>query len=106
MDNMNLAVVFHGAALAAVLTDSAYREQFGMANPNLELLEKLHDTGVRFFACDKSNLSRQLQGQHCAPAAISGYSRGCKSPLSADHGDRACSKALDPVVLQPYFRPR
>ena len=54
MDNMNLAVVLHGPALAAVLTDSAYREQFGMANPNLELLEKLHDTGVRFFACGQS----------------------------------------------------
>lgn len=53
-DRMFLAIVVHGAALHSVLADEAYRERHGVGNPNLELLAKLREAGVRIFVCGQS----------------------------------------------------
>ena len=52
--NMDLAVVVHGAAVKNLLSDEAYEARFNRANPNLELLAKLHDAGVRIYVCGQS----------------------------------------------------
>lgn len=52
--NMDLAVVLHGRAVKTVMTHAAYRERFDMDNPNLELVERLHAAGVKFFMCGQS----------------------------------------------------
>jgi intracellular sulfur oxidation DsrE/DsrF family protein len=52
--NMELAVVVHGAALKAMLTNKAYRSRYETDNPNLELIDKLSDAGVEFYICGQS----------------------------------------------------
>lgn len=52
--NMQLAVVVHGAAVRNILGHAAYRSRFQVDNPNLELVEKLHAAGVRFYVCGQS----------------------------------------------------
>jgi intracellular sulfur oxidation DsrE/DsrF family protein len=54
IDNMKFAVVAHGPALKALLSDEAYRVRYGIDNPNTELLEKLHDVGVDLYLCGQS----------------------------------------------------
>lgn len=52
--DMHLAVVIHGAALVNALNDDAYQTRLEMANPNLELAEKLAAAGVEFYVCGQS----------------------------------------------------
>ncbi len=52
--NMDVAVVVHGAALKTLLNNDAYKARYGVDNPNLELLMKLHDADVKFFVCGQS----------------------------------------------------
>jgi len=54
VENMELAVVLHGAAVKNVLSHDAYRARYDSDNPNLELVGRLHDAGVRFFVCGQS----------------------------------------------------
>jgi intracellular sulfur oxidation DsrE/DsrF family protein len=51
---MDLAIVVHGAAVKNLLSDDAYEARYGHKNPNLELLIKLHEAGVRIFVCGQS----------------------------------------------------
>lgn len=52
--SMDLAIVVHGAAVRNLLSDTAYASRYQANNPNLELLTKLHDAGVRIFVCGQS----------------------------------------------------
>ena len=54
VENMDLAIVVHGAAVKNLLSDPAYESRYGFKNPNLELLTRLHDAGVRIFVCGQS----------------------------------------------------
>jgi intracellular sulfur oxidation DsrE/DsrF family protein len=69
LSNAKFVIVFHGAAMDAVLRDSAYRSKYGMPNPNLPALATMKKAGVALYVC----------GQN----------------LAADQIDRA---SLDPVV--------
>jgi len=66
-DNMHLAVVVHGAALVNALSDDAYETRFEMANPNLELAEKLAQAGVEFYVCGQSMGMRGFAKSELAP---------------------------------------
>lgn len=52
--NLEFAVVLHGSAGKDALTDDAYRKQFGISNPNTELVTVLHDAGVKFYLCGQT----------------------------------------------------
>ena len=54
VENMELAVVVHGAAVRNILDNEAYRSRYQVNNPNLELVTRLHAAGVRFYACGQS----------------------------------------------------
>ena len=54
LENMELAVVLHGPALKTVFNHEAYRERYGVDNPNLELVQRLADAGVEFYVCGQS----------------------------------------------------
>lgn len=54
VENMQLAVVIHGAALVNVLSDDSYGRRLQMSNPNLDLMQKLSAAGVGFYACGQS----------------------------------------------------
>jgi len=53
-ENMQLAVVLHGAALVTALDDESYLTRFQMRNPNLDLVQKLAAAGVQFYVCGQS----------------------------------------------------
>jgi len=53
-ENMQLAVVMHGAALITALNDDSYMKRFKSANPNLELVQALAGAGVQFYVCGQS----------------------------------------------------
>ena len=53
-EDMDLAVVVHGAAVKNLLSDAAYEARYKVKNPNLELLTKLHAAGVRIYVCGQS----------------------------------------------------
>lgn len=66
-ENMKLALVVHGGASWEVVEDAAYREQFGMDNPNLPLLEALDAFGVELLICGQSQSSRGIGKDQLAP---------------------------------------
>ena len=53
-ENMDLAVVVHGAAVKNLLNNDAYEARYKVENPNLELLSLLHDAGVSIYVCGQS----------------------------------------------------
>ncbi len=54
LKDMDVAIVVHGPALKNVLNDDAYQARYNADNPNLELVMKLHNAGVRFYVCGQS----------------------------------------------------
>lgn len=60
-ENMKLALVVHGETTWEMTDDATYRERFGVANPNLPLLEALHGFGVRILLCGQSQASRGIE---------------------------------------------
>jgi len=54
IENMDVAVVVHGAAWKSILNNDAYQARFKVDNPNLELVTKLHDAGVSFYICGQT----------------------------------------------------
>jgi intracellular sulfur oxidation DsrE/DsrF family protein len=76
-EDMQLAIVLHGSAGKAVLQHDAYRERFGIDNPDLALLEALAARGVRMMICGQSAASRGYAKEDMiAPVdvALSAYS--------------------------------
>ena len=49
-----MAVVLHGGATTASLSDAAYREHFGTPNPDSALIQQLANAGVAFYVCGQS----------------------------------------------------
>ena len=74
-ENLQLAVVIHGAALVNVLNDDSYQKRFQRNNPNLDLLQKLLAAGVGFYACGQSMGFRGFEKTELA--------NGVKKALSA-----------------------
>lgn len=74
LTNLDIAVVLHGEALKSALLESAYVRRFDTANPNIELLFKLHDAGVRFFACGQSLGFRKIGREELASPVKVGLS--------------------------------
>ncbi len=60
-DKISMAVIIHGGALDAFLSQSAFREKFRQDNPNLELIRELHEAGVKFYVCSQSLAFRNME---------------------------------------------
>jgi intracellular sulfur oxidation DsrE/DsrF family protein len=54
VDNMDVAVVIHGASLISLLNNEAYKSKYGSDNPSLELINQLAEAGVGIYACGQS----------------------------------------------------
>lgn len=67
VENMHVALVLHGSAAKAVLTDEAYRARYGVDNPDRELLQALHHAGVRIVICGQSAASRGFPREEFLP---------------------------------------
>jgi len=64
--HIKFAVVFHGAALDALLDDDHYKAKFGVANPNLPVLQQFKKAGVELFVCGQN-----LASDHIDPKTLS-----------------------------------
>ena len=63
--NVRLVVAFHGAAIDGILDEAHYRAKFGVANPNLPVLEQFRKAGVELFVCGQN-----LAFAHIDPATL------------------------------------
>ena len=53
--DLKIAVVLHGESTKATLSDIAYKKRFEVEkNPNLPLIQKLHDLGVEIYVCGQA----------------------------------------------------
>ncbi len=60
-------VVFHGAAINAILDDGHYKEKFGVSNPNLKVLAELKKSGVKLFVCGQNLLAENIDPKIISP---------------------------------------
>jgi intracellular sulfur oxidation DsrE/DsrF family protein len=66
VENMAIAVVLHGKALTSALSNEAYELRYDTANPNHDLLLKLHEAGVKFYACGQSMAFGRIRNSELA----------------------------------------
>lgn len=59
-ENMKVALVVHNKASKDIITDSAYKERYGIDNPNAKMVSQLLDAGVDFVFCGQSSVSRNF----------------------------------------------
>jgi intracellular sulfur oxidation DsrE/DsrF family protein len=66
-DKLEFALVLHGSAARAVLTDAAYKERFGTPNSNKPLLEELGQAGVAVYLCGQTAAYRGFEAEQLLP---------------------------------------
>ncbi len=59
-ENMKVALVIHNKASKDISTNEAYKDRYGVANPNSEMIVQLMDAGVEFIFCGQSSISRNF----------------------------------------------
>lgn len=59
-ENVEVVLAIHGGATIGVMNNKAYQAQFGVDNPNIELLQELKSTGVRLTVCGQSLVGRDI----------------------------------------------
>ncbi len=65
--NLNVVVVLHANAVNTLLNHQSYNQKFGSNNPNIELLERLHDAGVELMVCGQSLIGRNIRTNEIYP---------------------------------------
>jgi intracellular sulfur oxidation DsrE/DsrF family protein len=68
-ENIDFAIVVHGAAAKDLLNDEAYKARFEQSNPNTALLNALGEVGVKIYLCGQSAAYREIKTQDLNPAA-------------------------------------
>ena len=68
--NARFVVVFHGAAINAILDDAHYKEKFGVSNPNLNVLAELKKSGVKLFVCGQNLLAENINSKIISPEVM------------------------------------
>ncbi|HEY6063495.1 MAG TPA: DsrE family protein [Chitinophagaceae bacterium] len=68
--NAKFVVVFHGAAIDAILDDAHYKEKYGIPNPNLKLLSELKKAGVKLFVCGQNLLAENIDPKIISPDVV------------------------------------
>jgi len=63
VENMHLALVIHGTAGKDALDSAAFRERFGVDNPNDGLLKALRAAGVEIYMCGQTAMARGLPAE-------------------------------------------
>lgn len=67
LTNAKFVVVFHGAAINAILDEAHYKEKFGVSNPNLKVLAELKKSGVKLFVCGQNLLAENIDSKIISP---------------------------------------
>ena len=67
LTHAKFVVVFHGAAINAILDETHYKEKFGVSNPNLKVLAELKKAGVKLFVCGQNLLAENIDPKIISP---------------------------------------
>jgi intracellular sulfur oxidation DsrE/DsrF family protein len=67
LENMKVALVVHNKASKDISTNEAYKDKYGVNNPNAEMVQQLMDAGVAFIFCGQSSLSRDFPIEETIP---------------------------------------
>jgi len=59
-EQLHVAMTIHGGAWQDILTNEAYKEKFGVNNPNFELINQLTEAGVDIIICGQTAGARGL----------------------------------------------
>ena len=64
-ENLEVIVVVHGTAVMSLFEDKTYQDLFQTEfdNPNLPILNALHEAGARVVVCGQSLLARDIQAE-------------------------------------------
>lgn len=67
LGNAKFVVVFHGAAINGILTETAYRAKYGVSNPNLKVLAKMRRLGVELYVCGQNLAFENIDAKTITP---------------------------------------
>ena len=59
-DSMEVVIAMHGGATFATLNNKAFKEKYGVDNPNIPLVKELKAAGVKLVVCGQSLTSREI----------------------------------------------
>ncbi len=59
-DQMTVVLAIHGDATYAVMDNIAYKQKFGVENPNIDLIRELKVAGVQLTVCGQSLRARKI----------------------------------------------
>ncbi|MCA6078879.1 DsrE family protein [Fulvivirga sedimenti] len=66
-EKLKMAVVVHGGACQAILDDATYQDKYGVPNPNIPLIARMSEDGVKFYVCAQSIGILQIPRESLAP---------------------------------------
>ncbi len=53
-ENVHMAIIVHGGAVNALLTEEEYKKKYHVSNPNLEPISMMKQAGVNFYVCGQN----------------------------------------------------
>ena len=63
LKNLKPVMVVHGGAAFGLLKNKFYKEKYGVDNPNLDLLNKLHAAGIPVILCGQTAGARDISAK-------------------------------------------
>ncbi|TAG09291.1 MAG: hypothetical protein EAZ13_01160 [Sphingobacteriia bacterium] len=69
-EKIKLAVIIHGPAIMTILNNEAYKQKFGVSNPNLPIFTALKEAGVELFVCGQTLFKRKVDLKDIAPEIL------------------------------------
>jgi intracellular sulfur oxidation DsrE/DsrF family protein len=66
LENLQVVGVIHNKAARDALNNEAYREKYGVDNPNIPLMEALEEVGAKIYLCGQSMHGRGLDPERLA----------------------------------------
>jgi intracellular sulfur oxidation DsrE/DsrF family protein len=67
LSHLKFVAVMYGAATDAALDNEHYRQKYGVDNPNLDLIRKLHNAGVNVAVCGQAAAEHRDHYEWIAP---------------------------------------
>lgn len=74
LENLHVACVIHNKASKDALDNETYKEEFGVDNPNVPLLEALEKAGANIYMCGQSISARGIDRERLASPVKVGLS--------------------------------
>tara|TARA_B100001146_G_C16103962_1_gene400646 strand:- start:315 stop:848 length:534 start_codon:yes stop_codon:yes gene_type:complete len=66
--NIEIAAVVHGKAIAISLTDKAYKKRYHKKNPNTDLVKALNNAGVKLYLCEQTLAGMNFEESELNPS--------------------------------------